>query len=75
MGDIHSQISVSSDLFRFVSTVWSWRRELGVLAELGVVEQRYRAVLEVLDGATVTDVALRYGVVRQSARLAAPLCQ
>ena len=37
-----------------------------MLAELGVVEQRYRAVLEVLDGATVTDVALRYGVVRQT---------
>jgi transposase InsO family protein len=37
-----------------------------VLAELNVVEQRYRAVLEVLDGATVTDVAVRYGVVRQT---------
>lgn len=37
-----------------------------MLAELNVVEQRYRAVLEVLDGATVTDVALRYGVARQT---------
>ena len=37
-----------------------------MLAELGVVEQRYRAVLEVLDGASVTDVAVRYGVVRQT---------
>jgi transposase InsO family protein len=38
-----------------------------VLVELGVVEQRYRAVLEVLDeGATVTDVARRYGVARQT---------
>jgi transposase len=37
-----------------------------VLVELDVVEQRYRAVLEVLDGATVTDVARRYGVVRQT---------
>jgi transposase InsO family protein len=38
-----------------------------VLVELGLVEQRYRAVLEVLnDGATVTDVAHRYGVVRQT---------
>jgi transposase InsO family protein len=38
-----------------------------VLVELGLVEQRYRAVLEVLnDGATVTDVARRYGVVRQT---------
>jgi transposase-like protein len=33
-----------------------------VLVELGVVEQRYRAVLEVLeDGAPVTEVARRYG--------------
>jgi transposase InsO family protein len=38
-----------------------------VLAELGVVEQRYRAVLEVLEeGAPVTEVARRYGVARQT---------
>jgi transposase len=37
-----------------------------MLMELGLVEQRYQAVLEVLNGATVTDVALRYGVTRQS---------
>jgi len=37
-----------------------------VLVELGVVEQRYQAVLEVLGGATVTDVARRYGVARQT---------
>ena len=38
-----------------------------MLVELGLVEQRYRAVLEVLNGgATVTDVARRYGVVRQT---------
>jgi transposase-like protein len=38
-----------------------------VLVELGLVEQRYKAVLEVLnDGATVSDVARRYGVVRQT---------
>jgi len=38
-----------------------------VLVELGLVEQRYQAVLEVLDhGATVTDVARRNGVSRQS---------
>ena len=37
-----------------------------MLVELGVVEQRYRAVLEVLEGATVTDVARRYGVARQT---------
>jgi transposase InsO family protein len=37
-----------------------------VLVELGVVEQRYRAVLEVLEGASVTEVARRYGVARQT---------
>ena len=38
-----------------------------MLVELGLVEQRYRAVLEVLDdGATVVDVARRYGVARQT---------
>jgi transposase InsO family protein len=38
-----------------------------VLVELGVVEQRYRAVLEVLeDGVPVTEVARRYGVARQT---------
>lgn len=37
-----------------------------MLAELGAVE-RYRAVLEVLDkGVSVTEVARRYGVVRQT---------
>ena len=38
-----------------------------MLVELGLVEQRYRAVLEVLnDGASVDDVARRYGVARQT---------
>jgi transposase InsO family protein len=37
-----------------------------VLVELGLVEQRYRAVCEVLDGAAVTDVSSRYGVSRQT---------
>jgi transposase InsO family protein len=37
-----------------------------VLVEWGVAEQRYRAVLEVLDGAPVTVVARRYGVCRQT---------
>jgi len=38
-----------------------------VLVELGVVEQRYRAVLEVLDdGVPVVEVARRYGVARQT---------
>lgn len=37
-----------------------------MLVELGLVEQRLKAVHEVLDGATVTEVAERYGVVRQT---------
>lgn len=37
-----------------------------MLVELGLVEQRLKAVHEVLDGATVVDVAERYGVVRQT---------
>jgi hypothetical protein len=37
-----------------------------VLVELGLVEQRYQAVLEVLSGVTVTEVAGRFGVTRQS---------
>ena len=37
-----------------------------MLVELGVAEQRYRAVLEVLDGAPVTVVARRFGVSRQT---------
>ena len=38
-----------------------------MLVELGVVEQRYRGVLEVLDeGVPVTMVAQRYGVARQT---------
>jgi transposase InsO family protein len=37
-----------------------------VLIELGVVEQRHQAVLEVMGGLPVTEVALRYGVTRQT---------
>jgi transposase InsO family protein len=37
-----------------------------MLVELGLVEQRLKAVQEVLDGATVTDVAKRSGVTRQT---------
>jgi transposase InsO family protein len=38
-----------------------------MLVELGLVEQRYQVVLEVVgDGASVTDVARRYGVSRQT---------
>ncbi|WP_307531348.1 helix-turn-helix domain-containing protein [Streptomyces umbrinus] len=34
--------------------------------ELSVVEQRYRAVLAVLAGATVTEIAAQLGVSRQT---------
>jgi transposase InsO family protein len=37
-----------------------------MLVELGLVEQRHEAVLEVLAGTSVTQVALRYGVTRQT---------
>jgi transposase InsO family protein len=37
-----------------------------VLVELRLVEQRYQAVLEVLGGVAVTDVARRFGVARQT---------
>jgi transposase-like protein len=38
-----------------------------MLVELSMVEQRYQAVREVLDtGATITDVAARYGVDRRT---------
>jgi len=44
-----------------------------VLVELGVVEQRYRAVLEVLeDGVPVTEVARRYGIARQTVHVGLP---
>ena len=37
-----------------------------MLVELGLVEQRYAAVREVLEGASVVDVARRNGVARQT---------
>ena len=37
-----------------------------MLRELNVVEQRYRAVLEVVSGVPVVEVAERYGVARQT---------
>jgi hypothetical protein len=43
-----------------------------VLVELSVVEQRYQAVLQVLSGASVTEVAHRFGVSRQAVHLAGP---
>ena len=37
-----------------------------VLVALSVIEQRYRAVMAVLDGASVSEVAAEIGVSRQS---------
>jgi transposase len=37
-----------------------------MLRGLNVVEQRYRAVLEILDGTPVTEVAERFGVARKT---------
>src|SRR5207249_10030231 len=37
-----------------------------MLTELSVVEQRYLAVREVLEGAKISDVATRYGVDRRT---------
>jgi transposase len=42
------------------------RRSSSMLVELGLVEQRHKAVLEVLGGAQITEVARRYGVARQT---------
>ena len=46
-----------------------------MLVELGLVEQRYKAVLEVFDGASVIDVARRNGVARQDGDLSDFLCK
>jgi transposase InsO family protein len=40
-----------------------------VLVELSVMEQRYHAVMEVISGAPVAEVARRYGVSRQAVHL------
>ncbi len=40
-----------------------------MLVELSVMEQRYHAVMEVVSGAPVTEVAQRYGVSRQAVHL------
>jgi transposase len=42
------------------------KEDVVMLVELSMVEQRYDAVREVLDGATVTEVATRYGVDRRT---------
>ena len=36
------------------------------LVELSIMEQRYRAVIEIENGCPVTEVAARYGVSRQT---------
>jgi transposase-like protein len=41
--------------------------------ELSVVEQRYRAVLAALAGATVTEVAARWGVAADGQRVEVPV--
>ena len=47
-----------------------------MLVELRVAEQRYRAVREVLDGASVTEVARRFEVSRQSVHVwLTPVCR
>ena len=57
-------------LSAFLSLVVCGRRAGGrpglALVEVSVVEQRYRAVLEVGSGVPVTEVAARFGVSRQS---------
>jgi transposase len=42
------------------------KEETVMLVELSMVEQRYDAVKEVLDGATITATATRYGVDRRT---------
>jgi hypothetical protein len=48
------------------------KEDLVMLVELSVVEQRYDAVREVLDGASVKDVAIRYRVDRIPRRTGRP---
>jgi transposase-like protein len=40
-----------------------------MLVELSVMEQHYHAVMEVVAGAPVTEVARRYGATRQAVHL------
>jgi transposase-like protein len=51
------------DVFRGRGTT---AKGAGMLRELRVSEMRYRVVLEVLGGAVISTVALRYGVLRQT---------
>ena len=55
----------------FVTVVWGGSF---VLVELGLVEQRYQVVFEVINNAsTVTDVAVRFGVTRQTVHRTTPV--
>jgi transposase InsO family protein len=49
-----------------VVTLFAAEGGQAVLVELSVMEQRYHAVMEVISGAPVTEVAVRYGVSRQA---------
>lgn len=51
----------------------SGRGGRAMLVELSVKEQRYHAVMEVLSGAPVTEVARRYGVSRRAVHALTPL--
>jgi hypothetical protein len=61
IGDAPSWLRASRRFCGFAAIhQWSRWREPGVLAELGAVEPRYRAVLEMLEeGVSVTEVARR----------------
>jgi transposase-like protein len=64
--DTLSCVGAVAVLFGGSFVVFRLRKESVMLVELRVAEQRYRAVREVLDGASVTGVARRFGVSRQS---------
>jgi len=49
-----------------VVTLFTAEGGRAMLVELSIVEQRYHAVMEVISGAPVAEVARRYGVSRQS---------
>ena len=57
---------VVATFFAVDAPVDGFQRRPSVLVELGVVEQRYQAVRDVLEGESVTDVARRNGVARQT---------
>jgi transposase InsO family protein len=52
-----------------VVTLFAAEGGRAVLVELSVMEQRYHAVMEVISGASATEVARRYGVSRQAVHL------